>query len=164
MMSAVSGGVVFGRKIARSVGPSPSEGGPFRAQSVKFLSRVLSHDSVRSIRPRRRLEREHRIVALRSLKGELDPRGGLLQDGGNTEDSPLATLNIKNLPDALYRKLQARAKRERRSVAQEVTQILSVALETPKPLSILDLRGLGKEHWEGKDAAAHVDDERAAWD
>jgi len=27
----------------------------------------------------------------------------------------MATLNIKNLPDALYKKLQARAKRERRS-------------------------------------------------
>jgi plasmid stability protein len=88
----------------------------------------------------------------------------LLQDGGNREERHLATLNVKNLPDALYRKLQARAKRERRSVAQEVTQILSEALETPKPPSILDLRGLGKELWQGKDAAAHVDDERAAWD
>jgi plasmid stability protein len=76
----------------------------------------------------------------------------------------VATLNIKNLPDALYRKLQARAKRERRSVAQEVTQLLSEALETPKPPSILDLRGLGKELWQGKDAAAHIDAERAAWD
>jgi hypothetical protein len=27
----------------------------------------------------------------------------------------MATLNIKNLPDALYKKLQAQAKRERRS-------------------------------------------------
>ena len=76
----------------------------------------------------------------------------------------MATLNIKNLPDALYRKLQARAKRERRSVAQEVTQLLSEALETAKPPSILDLRGLGKELWQGQDAAAHVDAERAAWD
>jgi len=76
----------------------------------------------------------------------------------------MATLNIKNLPDGLYRKLQARAKRERRSVAQEVTQILSAALEAPKPLSILELQGLGKEHWAGVDAASHVDRERTAWD
>jgi predicted nucleic acid-binding protein len=55
----------------------------------------------------------------------------------------VATLNVKNLSDTLYRKLQARAKRERRSVAEEVTQILSDALETPKPLSILELRGQG---------------------
>lgn len=76
----------------------------------------------------------------------------------------MATLNVKNLPDALYRKLQARAKRERRSVAQQVTQILSEALETAKPLSILELQGLGKQHWQGIDAAEHVERERAAWD
>lgn len=80
------------------------------------------------------------------------------------EERPLATLNIKNLPDSLYRKLQARAKRERRSVAQEVTQILSQAVEAAKPLSILELRGLGKEHWRGVDAGAHVEHERAGWD
>ena len=76
----------------------------------------------------------------------------------------MATLNVKNLPDALYRKLKARAKSERRSVAQEVAQLLSEALEAPKPLSILELRGLGKEHWKGVDAASHVNKERASWD
>jgi plasmid stability protein len=76
----------------------------------------------------------------------------------------LATLNVKNFPDDLYRKLKARAKRQRRSVAQQVTQLLSEALETPDALSILDLRGLGKEHWRGTDAAAHVERERASWD
>ena len=76
----------------------------------------------------------------------------------------MATLNIKNLPDGLYKKLQARAKRERRSVAQEVTVLLSSALEAPQPLSILDLKGLGKEHWRGIDAAKHVAKERNSWD
>jgi plasmid stability protein len=76
----------------------------------------------------------------------------------------MATLNVKNLPDALYRKLQARAKRQRRSVAQEVTQILSNVLESPKALSILELQGLGKEDWRDVDAATHVERERAAWD
>jgi plasmid stability protein len=76
----------------------------------------------------------------------------------------MATLNIKNLPDKLYKKLQARAKRERRSVAQEVTHLLAEALETPKSLSILDLKGLGKEQWGAVDAAEHVDKERASWD
>lgn len=33
----------------------------------------------------------------------------------------MATLNVKGLPDGLYRKLRARAKRERRSVAQETS-------------------------------------------
>ena len=76
----------------------------------------------------------------------------------------MATLNVKNLRDALYRRLQARARRDHRSVAQEVTHLLSEALESSKPLSILELRGLGKELWEGVDAAAHVKRERASWD
>ena len=76
----------------------------------------------------------------------------------------MATLNVKNFPDALYKKLQAQAKRERRSVAQEVTRLLTGALGSPKRLSILDLKGLGKEHWRNIDAAAHVEKERATWD
>jgi plasmid stability protein len=80
------------------------------------------------------------------------------------EEPPVATLNIKNLPDGLYKKLQARAKRQHRSVAQEVTHILSEAVEAPKPLSILDLKGLGKATWQEVDAAAHVERERTSWD
>ena len=76
----------------------------------------------------------------------------------------MAILNIKNLPDGLYLKLKARAKRERRSVAQEVTLLLSQALEAPEPLSVLDLKGLGKERWQGVDAADHVAKERGSWD
>ncbi len=76
----------------------------------------------------------------------------------------MATLNIKNLPDTLYRKLQARAKRDRRSVAQEVTHLLSEALDDPKALSILELQGLGKELWKEIDGANHVHRERASWD
>jgi plasmid stability protein len=75
----------------------------------------------------------------------------------------MATLNVKNLPDGLYRQLKARAKRERRSVAQEVTILLTKALESPAALSILELRGLGKDLWRDVDAASHVASERAAW-
>ena len=73
-------------------------------------------------------------------------------------------LEYQEPPDGLYKKLQARAKRDRRSVAQEVTHLLSKALESSKPLSILELQGLGKEHWQDIDAAAHVQRERASWD
>jgi plasmid stability protein len=76
----------------------------------------------------------------------------------------MATLNVKNLPDRLYRKLQARAKRHHRSVAQEVTHMLSEALEEPEVLSILDLQGLGKAVWSGTDALKHVEGERRSWD
>ena len=76
----------------------------------------------------------------------------------------MATLNVKNLPDPLYRKLRARARSERRSVAQEVIHLLTQALQEASEQSILDLRGLGKELWMGVDAAAHVDAERRSWD
>ena len=71
----------------------------------------------------------------------------------------MAVLNIKNLPDALYKKLQARARRQHRSVAQEVTHLLGDALEAPEPLSILELKGLGKEHWRGVDPSDHIERE-----
>ena len=75
----------------------------------------------------------------------------------------MATLNVKNVPDRLYRKLQARAKRELRSVSQEVIHILSEAVEKAEPLSILDLKGLGKETWKGVDPTSHVNTERDSW-
>jgi len=76
----------------------------------------------------------------------------------------MATLSVKNLPDSLYRRLQKRAKRQHRSVAQEVMRILDDALESPDLVSILTLRGLGKEHRTGVDAEAHVEAERKSWD
>lgn len=76
----------------------------------------------------------------------------------------MAILNIKNLPDKLYKKLQVRAMRERRSVAQEVTHLLSQAIEAPTELSILQLQGLGKEHWLDIDTAEHLERERSSWD
>ena len=76
----------------------------------------------------------------------------------------MATLNVKNLPDRLYRRLRERARRNRRSMAQEVTVMLGEALDQAEPLSILELRGLGKVHWQGIDAALHVAEERRNWD
>ncbi len=75
----------------------------------------------------------------------------------------MAILNVKQVPDGLYRKLKARAKRERRSVAQEVVVLLEQALEERPPVSILDLRGLGKDLWRGIDAGEHVAKEREGW-
>ncbi|MFN0062113.1 MAG: FitA-like ribbon-helix-helix domain-containing protein [Myxococcaceae bacterium] len=75
----------------------------------------------------------------------------------------MSTLNIKDFPESLHRKLKARAKRNHRSTAQEVTHLLKEILEGPRS-SILELRGLGKERWRDVVAERHVDDERAAWD
>ena len=76
----------------------------------------------------------------------------------------MATLNIKNLPRRLYKKIQARANREQRSIAQEVIHILSRATESNGQLSILDLQGLGKDLWKKVDAGKHVNRERREWD
>jgi len=75
----------------------------------------------------------------------------------------MATLHVKNVPDVIYEALKARAASRHRSVAQEVTHILSEVLGQ-EPLSILELEGLGKELWSGVDAARHVENERASWD
>ena len=75
----------------------------------------------------------------------------------------MATLNVKNVPDRLYRRLQARARQQLRSVAQEVIHILRDTVEGPEQTSILELRGLGKAHWKGTDPDRHVARERRSW-
>ena len=79
----------------------------------------------------------------------------------------MATLNIKNFPDRLYRRIKQRAGKNRRSISQEVVQLLDQAVSEPRPVSLLELEGLGKEVWEkalgGKDAADYIADERDAW-
>jgi plasmid stability protein len=76
----------------------------------------------------------------------------------------VAILNVKNVPDDLYRTLRARARSQRRSISQEVIHLLTEATRSQALLSILSLKGLGKECWSGIDPAAHVEEERRAWD
>ena len=75
----------------------------------------------------------------------------------------MATLNVKNFPDPLYESLQERARQERRSLAQEVIHLLEQAIEPPLGRSIMELRGLGKECWEGVDPVSYVRAERDSW-
>lgn len=73
-------------------------------------------------------------------------------------------------PDALDRALaesegfRSSADRERRSLARQVVHLLGQAVEEGESRSLLELKGLGKECWQGIDANRHVDNERAAWD
>ena len=76
----------------------------------------------------------------------------------------MATLNLKNFPDPLHERLQDRARQERRSLAQEVIHLLEQAIGPRVPRSILELRGLGKDSWEGIDSAAYVRAERDSWE
>jgi plasmid stability protein len=77
---------------------------------------------------------------------------------------PLVTLKIDDVPESLYRRLQDQAQRNQRSLAEEVVHVLDQALEPEKTLSILGLCGLGKEIWEGIDAAEYIRAERDSWD
>lgn len=76
----------------------------------------------------------------------------------------MATLNVKQFPDDLYERIKQRAAVERRSTAGEITHLLEQAMVEASPLSILELRGLGKESWRGVSAADHVGEEREAWE
>ena len=76
----------------------------------------------------------------------------------------MATLKIKDFPDPLYKRLKEQAEGKHRSVAQEVICILDEVVEQEKTESILSLRGLGKEMWEGIDAAEYIREERDSWD
>jgi plasmid stability protein len=87
-----------------------------------------------------------------------------LRHNASVLEEQMATLNIKKIPDRLYRKLQARATKQHRSVSQEVIHILTLATENTTPLSILNLQGLGKEVWTKIDASKHVNKERREWD
>lgn len=77
----------------------------------------------------------------------------------------MATLNVKNFPEELYHQLQALATQEHRSVAQEVVHLLDRAVgESKQTLSVLGLRGLGREVWQGIDGSAYLERERQSWD
>ena len=79
----------------------------------------------------------------------------------------MATLNVKNFPDRLYRKLQRRAESNRRSVAQEIIHLVDEAVTESPRRSLLELEGLGKELWQkaldGGDAADFISEERDSW-
>lgn len=76
----------------------------------------------------------------------------------------MARLSIKNFPAPLYERLQELARRDHRSLAQQVVYLLEQAAKQAEPLSLLELRGLGKECWKGVDPVAYVCGERDSWD
>ncbi|MBS0655068.1 MAG: hypothetical protein JSR46_04770 [Verrucomicrobia bacterium] len=78
----------------------------------------------------------------------------------------MPALNIKDFPEDLHHILRERAKRDRRSLTGEVIYLLEWALATTQGAkgSILQLRGLGKNHWKGIDASKLIEKERELWD
>jgi hypothetical protein len=52
---------------------------------------------------------------------------------------------------------------ERLRLVEELVGLARRQLTAPQRRSIRELRGLGKEAWDGVDAQAYVDDERDSW-
>lgn len=76
----------------------------------------------------------------------------------------MAVLNIKNVPDDLYKALRKRASAERRSVAQAVIRILEREVRRPHKHKISELKGLGKDVWRKVNVERYLDRERRSWD
>jgi plasmid stability protein len=64
----------------------------------------------------------------------------------DSESSHLATITVKNVPKELLERLRARAKEERRSVAQQILRILEAALTEGQ---IAERRARQLEAWRG---------------
>lgn len=75
----------------------------------------------------------------------------------------MAVLNVKGIPEGLYKALRQRAEQERRSITQEVVYVLSQYLQAPPHRSIMELRGLGKEVWRRIHVERYLRGEREAW-
>ncbi|HEU5440883.1 MAG TPA: hypothetical protein VFU88_16475 [Ktedonobacterales bacterium] len=52
---------------------------------------------------------------------------------------------------------------EQLRLAEQLIALARLRLSSPRPTSIKELRGLGKELWEGIDAQEYVNRERDSW-
>lgn len=54
--------------------------------------------------------------------------------------------------------------REQLRLLKAITQLIQSQMEVPKRHSVMELEGLGAEHWHGLEAQEYVNEERASWD
>lgn len=65
--------------------------------------------------------------------------------------------------EILLRHVESLRRDEQLRLIADLAEHLRNGALPEEPLSILELRGLGKEIWKGLDAQAYVDNERASW-
>ncbi len=75
----------------------------------------------------------------------------------------MATLNVKNFPDDLYRQLRKRARQRGRSLSREVTMLLSEQIHRPKKYTVQDWPKLLGGAFQGRDVEAFLEEERESW-
>lgn len=78
----------------------------------------------------------------------------------------MATLNIKGFPEELYQVLGDLAKKERRSLTSEVIYLLEQSVHSHhiEKISLMELKGLGKEKWKKVKSTKYINKERDSWE
>jgi len=78
------------------------------------------------------------------------------------ESAKMATLQVKNFDDKLYRALRRRAKRNHRSVSQEATRVIREGLDRPEAgeatgfRRLLDFAGTWKDSRSAEEIIAEI--------
>ncbi len=75
----------------------------------------------------------------------------------------MATLNVKNFPDDLYRVLRKRARERGRSLSREVTILLREQVQNPKKYTVEDLPKALRGAFRQTDVEAFLRRERESW-
>lgn len=75
----------------------------------------------------------------------------------------MATLNVKNFPDGLYRMLRRRARERGRSLSREVTVLLSEQILRPKRYTIRDWPKALRGAFRDRDVEGFLKKERDSW-
>ena len=65
--------------------------------------------------------------------------------------------------ETLYKEISELSSNEKMTLLAKLISELSSALNTGRKLDICDIKGVGKELWEGLDAQEYVTKERKAW-
>lgn len=65
--------------------------------------------------------------------------------------------------DAVLREAEALSEADQLRLIAQLSARLQAHSSAEKPVSIVELQGLGREIWQGRDAQEYVDRERSAW-
>lgn len=66
--------------------------------------------------------------------------------------------------ETIYKGIPQLTNNEKMILLSKLTLEISVSIERDRKLNIYDIKGVGKEIWEGIDAQEYVNKERASWE
>jgi hypothetical protein len=71
---------------------------------------------------------------------------------------------INTNTETIYKEISQLASNEKMILLSKLMLEISVYIERDRKVNIYDIKGIGKEVWEGIDAQAYVNKERASWE